>query len=105
MEIIPGLDTIRGLVGNPPMEIPVNRETMSEQQVLMQDWNACYIAVLPFCFKCKQPLTWHTPPEDEVLFDCLGCGRKWVKGSDWLNSKRQIAANKAAERMNELDQV
>ena len=94
VEIVAGLDTIRNLVGQPPEEIPVDRETMSEQQVLMQDWNHSFVAVIPYCYCCKVPLTWHTPPEEEVLFDCPSCKRRWVKGVNWPNSKEQVEANR-----------
>jgi hypothetical protein len=90
-EAIPGLETIRGLVGEPPREIPVDIETMSEQQVLMQDWNSSFVAIIPYCFKCKAPLTWHTPPDEDLLFTCPTCSRRWIKGSSWPHSKRQIA--------------
>ena len=88
MTDIPGIDTIQNLVGEPPAEIPVSRETMSEQQVLMQDWNASFIAIIPYCYKCRQPLIWHSPPETDELFNCPSCGRIWVKGYDWSGSKR-----------------
>lgn len=96
VEIVRGLDTIRGLVGEPPREIPIDRETLSEQQVIMQDWNHSFIAIVLYCYKCKAPLTWHTPPEEEILFDCPNCGRRWVKGVDWPYSKAQKAANAKA---------
>ncbi len=104
MEIIKGLDTIRNLVGNPPQEIPVSRETMTEQQVLMQDWNTSYIAIIPFCYRCKEPLNWHTPPETDILFDCPKCGRIWVKGYNWPYSKRFMAIQDTKERNDELQE-
>lgn len=84
---IPGLETIRGLVGEPPKVIPVNRETLVKQQHLIQEWNPVFIAAIPFCYKCKEPLVWHSPPVDEVLFHCPNCGRKWVKAEDWKEEK------------------
>lgn len=95
-EIVRGIDTIRGLVGEPPKEIQIDRETLSEQQVLMQEWNHLFIAIVPFCFKCRVPLTWHTPPDTETLFDCPQCGRVWVKGVDWPYSKAQAETNREA---------
>jgi len=101
MELIHGIETIRNLVGEPPQQIPIDRETMTEQQVLMPDWNHMYIAIIPYCFKCKEPLTWHTPPEDDILFDCPRCHRIWVKDSTWPNSKRAIEALETEARMKE----
>jgi len=73
-----GVDTIVGLVGDPPpiMSIPYN--IMSTEEILRQAWNALNIAILPFCFKCKEPLVWHTPRMDNVAFHCAKCGRKWL---------------------------
>jgi len=85
---IPGLDTIRGLAGEPPQIIPVNKEVMVKQQHLMHEWNPVFIAVIPFCFKCKEPLVWHTPIDGEVLFHCPKCQRKWI------NSKVKEGGNK-----------
>lgn len=88
VEIIPGVETIRGLVGEPPREIPIDRETLTEQQILLPEWNHSYIAMIPYCFKCREPLTWHTPPEDRILFDCPKCHRTWVKDSTWPQSRK-----------------
>jgi len=80
---IKGLDTIAGLVGEPPPEIPVKYRTMCDQQVLISDWNASYIAIIPYCFKCKIPLDWYRPPSNDELFVCPNCGRVWVRGEGW----------------------
>ena len=79
----PGLETIRGLVGEPPKTIKIIRKLMHTQQLLMQGWNALHIAIIPYCYKCKEPLTWHNPPDNEVLFNCPKCGREWIKGEGW----------------------
>ena len=84
----PGLETIRGLVGEPPSEIPVNRKTMKTQQELMEAWNSVFIAVIPYCYKCKAVLLWHQPPYKEEdnkdkIFTCPNCGRVWVRGEGW----------------------
>ncbi len=76
-----GIDTIRGLVGEPPKSTEMPHKIMETAELIRQAWNALYIAFLPFCFKCKLPLTWHTPPEqDRTIFHCEGCGRKWTLG-------------------------
>lgn len=96
-EIIPGLETIRNLTGQPPMEIPIDKDTVVKQQEIMQGWNGSFIAVIPYCYKCKMPLTWHTPPDTDELFHCPNCQRKWVKGSDWEGSKRNLKLKQAAK--------
>lgn len=98
-EEIPGLETIRNLVGQPPTEIPIERDTVVVQQEVMQGWNGCFIAVIPFCYKCKVALVWHTPPDTDVLFHCPQCQRKWVKGSDWPGSKRNLKNKEAGQKL------
>ena len=83
MADIPGIDTIRGLAGEPPVTIQVPYRLLETEQVAMQGWNSIYIAIIPYCFKCKEPLTWHSPPKGENLFTCPKCGRIWMKGDDW----------------------
>lgn len=85
--LVAGVDTIRGLVGNPPVEIPIPYKLMKKEETLRPAWNHCFIAIIPYCYKCKQPLVWHQPPyaeghEDE-LFTCPSCGRVWVRGEGW----------------------
>jgi len=87
MTHIPGLETIRGLVGEPPAEIKVPYKLMRTEHTCQQGWNACHIAVIPYCYKCKHPLIWHQPPHEEghgdELFTCPNCGRVWVRGEGW----------------------
>jgi len=74
-----GIDTIQALVGDPPVVISLDRKVMETQQKLMQAWNSTYIAVIPYCYKCKEPLVWHTAPrEDDTMFHCPKCGRIWT---------------------------
>ncbi len=81
MEIL-GIDTIRGLVGEPPKSIEMPYRYMEVGESLRQLWNSKHIAFLPFCFKCKFPLVWHTPPdEDRTIFHCENCHRKWTLGN------------------------
>lgn len=78
-----GVNTIKGLRGEPPQEIHIPHKLMHKQQVLMQTWNPCFIAVIPYCFKCRVPLVWHQHPKNDILFHCPACRRRWVKGEDW----------------------
>jgi len=87
MTDIPGVETIRNLVGEPPPKIEVPYKLMSKEETLRPAWNHCFIAILPFCYKCKVPLVWHSAPREEghedELFTCPNCGRVWVKGEGW----------------------
>ena len=84
-EEINGLDTIMGLVGEPPKKMRIPFKMLYEQEVLRQDWNALNVAIVPFCFKCKEPLVWHKNP-NSTLFHCPRCKRKWAKGRGWSKS-------------------
>lgn len=80
MPLVPGVETIQGLVGQPPPEIPVEKGVRADQQRLLIRWNKVFIAIIPYCFKCKVPLVWHMPPgEDNEIFTCPTCGRVWVE--------------------------
>ena len=87
MVLVAGVDTIVGLVGEPPPEIEVDCKTMTTQQLLLQQWNGYFIAILPYCFKCKVPLAWHFAPREEgyedEIFTCPDCGRVWVQDKEW----------------------
>jgi hypothetical protein len=82
-----GIDTIRGLVGEPPHEISCPMELVALEQGLLQAWNKVFIAVLPYCYKCREPLVWHSPPDDDVLFHCPKCERRWIKDELWTATK------------------
>ena len=83
MEEWPGLETIQGLVGEPPIEIKLPYKLLKKQQKLLFEWNPIYIAIIPYCFKCKEPLVWHHEPDDGVLFHCPKCNRKWIQDDSW----------------------
>jgi len=85
---IGGLDTITELNGEPPKKIHIPFKLEYKQQALQQGWNTCYIAIIPYCFKCKVPLVWHRNPESNVLFHCPKCRREWIKGDDWNEAVR-----------------
>lgn len=78
-----GIDTIQELVGSLPKKISLPFNLEEKQQVLQQAWNMRYVAIVPFCVKCKVPLVWHTHPNGEVLFHCPSCEAAWVKGEGW----------------------
>ena len=78
MDLVPGKDTIRGLAGEPPPEIKLCEKLMRQQNLLTQLWNSSFVAIIPYCFKCKVALDWHVPPDDGEVFTCPSCGRVWV---------------------------
>ena len=82
-EQINGIDTIQGLAHLPPEKIPLPFKVEYQQTLLQQEWNPRYIAILPFCIVCKEPLVWHRYPEGEVIFHCPTCRREWIKGEGW----------------------
>lgn len=86
MPEVKGIDTIGGLVGEPPMGIHLDRRIVEAQQRLMPLWSSNYIAIIPYCFKCKKPLVWHTAPrEDNIMFHCPKCMRVWMMESKTKN--------------------
>ena len=80
---IHGIDTISRLVGKLPAKITIPYELMKATEIGRQGWNMCFIAIIPFCFKCKVALIWHTPPNQDELFTCPDCNSVWVKGEGW----------------------
>ena len=79
-ERIPGIDTIGGLAGSPPMVSVVPYKIMHTEELLRQAWNAVNIAIIPYCYKCKVPLDWHSPHDNNKVFTCPSCNRQWVLG-------------------------
>lgn len=79
-ERVPGLDTILGLSGSPPKVNVIPYKIMKTQELLRQAWNAVHIAIIPYCYKCKTPLDWHSPPDGHKAFTCPTCGRIWTLG-------------------------
>jgi len=78
-----GIETIMGLVGEPPAEIKIPYKLLKKQQLLLFEWNPLFLAIIPYCYKCKEPLVWHHKPDDGVIFHCPKCNRKWIQGDDW----------------------
>ena len=50
-ERIPGVDTIMGLAGTPPMISVIPYKIMRSEELLKQAWNALHIAIIPYCYK------------------------------------------------------
>jgi predicted RNA-binding Zn-ribbon protein involved in translation (DUF1610 family) len=77
-----GLDTIQKLAVDQPKSISVPYGLQYSQTVIQQRWNSLYIAILPYCIRCKAPLVWHTHP-NSTLFHCPNCGTEWIMDKDW----------------------
>ena len=77
-----GIDTIQALSYSPPKKISLSYTLQKKQQLIQGVWNQCYIAIIPYCIKCRAPLVWHTSPK-ETLFHCPSCGCEWIKGDGW----------------------
>lgn len=94
---IPGPDTIMGLVGSPPMKIPISYDSIKIAEGLRQLWNRSHIAFIPYCMKCKEPLVWVSPPANGVFFKCPKCGRKWTKDKEWIRDEGKGKAKSRKE--------
>lgn len=77
MPEFPGVDSIIGVVGSPPMLLTISEESVRIAEGLKQVWNTSHIAFLPYCMKCKEPLNWVSPKENDVIFRCPKCHREW----------------------------
>lgn len=84
----PGLETIKGLAGEPPMKAKIPYKLLKKQQMLLFEWNPFHIAIIPYCYKCKEPLTWHHEPSD-TIFHCPKCNREWIKDDSWDKGKEK----------------
>ena len=84
MTIVKGLDTIRNLVGQPPEIISIDKKELTKAQLAIISMNPSFIALIPFCYKCKEPLDWIVEEStDGRIFICPKCGREWIKGEGW----------------------
>ena len=90
-EQISGTDTIRGLAGGMPKRIKIPFSTQYNQQTLQHGWNGLYVAIIPYCFKCKIPLVWHIHPKN-ILYHCPKCRTTWEKGEGWKDAEAKVKA-------------
>lgn len=114
MTEVPGIDTIQGLVGSPPQVIELSYLTVKAAEKLRQVWNTKFLAFIPYCFSCKEPLVWHinrsgintsgeyVKGEDSVIFHCPKCGRKWIKDEEWLSGEEQLGIRKSQNEMQSM---
>ena len=77
-EEIKGVDTIQGLAGEPPKNIYIEKAILETGTRYMQILNAKYMAFVPYCYKCKEPLNWIVPPDEDIVFRCPRCDRTWT---------------------------
>ena len=84
---IEGVKTIMPLRDNPPKEITVSFNMIRTGESLRRLWNQHYIAFIPYCYVCAEPLVWHSPPEpDGTLFHCPKCKRRWIMDDKWVEA-------------------
>ncbi len=77
MTDIAGVDTIQGLVGEPPRKIRISKDIIRTAEKVRGVWNRNHLAFIPYCFKCRVAVNWVQPPEDGVIFRCPNCKREW----------------------------
>jgi len=83
MERVKGIDTIKeDITISPPKEIAINFGIMEKWQRAQSLLAPRWIAIIPYCVKCKTPLTW-VMKDERVLFECPKCGVVWVKENGW----------------------
>ena len=76
---VKGVDTILGLVGEPPLNISIEEKVISICRSLLRALNERHLAFIPYCFKCREPVNWMIPVADDgVMFKCPKCGRTWT---------------------------
>ena len=79
MTEINGLDTIIAYDITLPEEIELDKDLVLSETLLMPAWSSKYIAIIPYCFKCREPLVWHRPPrDDDTIFHCPKCKTRWI---------------------------
>ena len=92
---VAGEDTIQGLVGKPPEVILLDYDTVRVAESLRQIWNKKFMAFIPYCYLCKVPLVWHSPPEeDHILFHCPKCDRAWKRDEKWIAKTKEVKIGK-----------
>jgi len=89
---INGVDTILGVDYEPAQEFFLPFKLVYNEEANRAGWNNVCIAIIPYCIKCREPLVWHSPPEDNKLFHCPKCERVWIKDTEWT---RKDARGKA----------
>ncbi len=89
MTEVAGVDTILGLVGEPPKTIEVPYNLMYDTELTRPEWNKVYLALIPYCFKCKEPLVWHRDEASRTLLHCPKCKRRWVKSKNWRRDRER----------------
>jgi len=72
----PGLDTIPKIREQQPGTLYIPKDSVRLAEQLRQVWNSAYIAFIPYCITCKEPLVWIWGDEKQV-FECLKCDAKW----------------------------
>lgn len=81
--IINGVDTIDKPEGEHPLEYKISFGFVRRVELMREQWNDKYMALIIYCMFCKEPLMWHQASVDGVLFQCPSCERTWIKDDEW----------------------
>lgn len=86
---IPGVDTINGnIVQKPPKTVNVGAMAMKAlqqaQTIALRKW----IAIIPYCVVCKEPLIWVR--NSNLVFKCPKCGMRWEKDGNWNKDLKEM---------------
>ena len=86
---VSGIDSMLGLVGEPPKEIELSYALVATLQRAISLCNPHHLGIVPYCFKCRTPVDWFSPFENSVIFICPVCKRQWKQDDDWDKEKEQ----------------
>jgi len=86
---IPGIDTISKVIAQtPPKTVDIGAITMKTlqeaQSIALRKW----MAIIPYCVVCKEPLIWVR--NSKLLFKCPKCDMKWYRDKDWDGDIKEI---------------
>lgn len=99
MAKIPGLDTV-GLGGCPDLKqkVEVPEYVIARGHEIQSEWTQLGMSFVPFCSQCREPLTWNSPAEGDLLFECPLCGRQWIMNNDWIIKVHERNLRRRAHR-------
>jgi len=79
---IPGVDTINNYIGQtPPKTVDIGAVAMKALQQAQTIGLHKWMAIIPYCVVCKEPLIWVR--NSKLLFKCPKCGMEWHKNGNW----------------------
>jgi len=88
---VSGVDSMLGLVGEPPKEIELSYTLVASLQRVISLFNPHHLGIVPYCFKCRTPVDWFSPFKDRAIFICPVCKCQWKQSENWDKEKEQHA--------------